>query len=381
MAGDYLHGVEQYFLENTNRPIEVLPASVIGLVATADDADAQTFPLNKPVLVNSESFIAKAGVSGSLREALEDIYRQGGALVVVVRVAEEAIEADQIAAVVGTIDNETNKFTGIKALLSAEAVLGLRPRLTIAPEFSYLPGVGAELETVAKKLNGIALIDGDHTAGYSAVIAQAANYDEAYFLNGGFVFFDAVTKQEVERFMSATVAGVIARVDNEEGYWNSPSNRKIYGVLRTVETIDHAIGSATSKANLYNQKHVTVAVNQQGGWYLWGNRLTNGTMLPHQRIRYIVGDSILYAHQAMLDRNVTKGYVDGVKNRVNNLLRRLISRSVISGGECWLDNELNVAAIGTGQVYWDYDLGFYDVAERMTFRQHVTDRYNEAIFS
>jgi len=54
---------------------------------------------------------------------------------------------------------------------------------------------------------------------------------------------------------------------------------------------------------------------------------------------------------------------------------------VISGGECWLDNELNVAAIGTGQVYWDYDLGFYDVAERMTFRQHVTDRYNEAIFS
>jgi len=381
MAGDYLHGVEQFFLENTNRPIEVLPASVIGLVATADDADALTFPLNKPVLVNSESFMAKAGVSGSLREALEDIYRQGGALVVVVRVAEEAIEADQIAAVVGTIDNETNKFTGLKALLSTEAVLGLRPRLLIAPEFSYLPGVGAELETIAKKLNGTPLIDGDHTAGYSAVIAQAANYDEAYFLNGGFVFFDAVAKQEVERFMSATVAGVIARVDNEEGYWNSPSNRKIYGVLRTVETIDHAIGSSTSKANLYNQQHVTVAVNQQGGWFLWGNRLTNGTMLPHQRIRYIVGDSILYAHQAMLDRNVTKGYVDGVKNRVNNLLRRLISRSVISGGECWLDNELNVAAIGTGQVYWDYDLGFYDVAERMTFRQHVTDRYNEAIFS
>ncbi len=36
---DYLHGVEQYFLENMNRPIEVLAASVIGLVATADDAE------------------------------------------------------------------------------------------------------------------------------------------------------------------------------------------------------------------------------------------------------------------------------------------------------------------------------------------------------
>ncbi len=381
MPASYLHGVEQFFLENTNRPIEVLPSSVIGLVATADDADAVTFPLNKPVLVNSESFLAKAGTTGSLYGALQDIYRQAGALVVVVRVAEEAIEADQTAAIIGTIDNEANTFTGLKALLSAEALLGLRPRLIIAPEFSQDIGVGAEMETIAKKLNGIPLIDGDHSAGYSAVIAQAALYQEAYFLNGGFVFFDPVAKAEVERYMSATVAGHIVRVDSEEGYWNSPSNRKIYGVLRTVETIDHAIGSSTSKANLYNEQKVTVAVNQQGGWYLWGNRLANGVMLPHQRIRYIVGDSILYAHQAMLDRNVTKGYVDGVKNRVNNLLRRLVSRSVISGGECWLDVELNVAAIGTGQVYWDYDLGFYDVAERMTFRQHITDRYNEAIFS
>ncbi len=227
MPASYLHGVEQFFLENTNRPIEVLPSSVIGLVATADDADAVTFPLNKPVLVNSESFLAKAGTTGSLYGALQDIYRQAGALVVVVRVAEEAIEADQTAAIIGTIDNEANTFTGLKALLSAEALLGLRPRLIIAPEFSQDIGVGAEMETIAKKLNGIPLIDGDHSAGYSAVIAQAALYQEAYFLNGGFVFFDPVAKAEVERYMSATVAGHIVRVDSEEGYWNSPSNRKI----------------------------------------------------------------------------------------------------------------------------------------------------------
>lgn len=325
--------------------------------------------------------MAKAGTTGSLYGALQDIYRQAGALVVVVRVAKEAIEADQTAAIIGTIDNEANTYTGLKALLSAEALLRLRPRLIIAPEFSQDIGVGAEMETIAKKLNGIALIDGDHSAGYSAVIAQAALYQEAYFLNGGFVFFDPVKKAEVERYMSATVAGHIVRVDNEEGYWNSPSNRKIYGVLRTVETIDYAINSSTCKANLYNEQKVTVAINQPGGWYLWGNRLANGVMLPHQRIRYVVGDSILYAHQKYADRNVTKDYVGSVKDRVNNLLRRLVSRSVISGGECWLDTELNVAAIGTSQVFWDYDLGFYDVAERNTFRQHITDRYNEAIFS
>lgn len=379
MAADYLHGVEQYFLENLDRPIEVLAASTIGLVATGDDADPLVFPLNVPVLCNSDKLIAKAGTTGTLRNALKDIYRQTGAIVVVVRVAEDALEAPQLANVVGNVDNETGQYTGLKALLAAESLVGVRPRLIIAPEFSHLIGIGAEMEAVAKKLNAIPIIDGGQ-GGYSAVIAECALYQEALFVNCGVKLLDDVTGLVVTRKASATVAGHIVRVDNEEGYWHSPSSRKIFGILGTDEVIDHAIGSTTSKANLYNSKNVTTIVNQQGGWYLYGNRLANKVMLPHQRIRYIVGDSILYAHQELLDRNVTKGYVDGVKNRVNKLLRRLMSREVISGGECWVDKELNIAAIGTGQVYWDYDLGFYDVAERMTFRQHVTTRYNEAIF-
>lgn len=379
MAADYLHGVEQYFLENLDRPIEVLAASTIGLVATGDDADPLVFPLNVPVLCNSDKLIAKAGTTGTLRNALKDIYRQTGAIVVVVRVASDALEAPQLANVVGDVDNETGQYTGLKALLAAESLVGVRPRLIIAPEFSHLIGIGAEMEAVAKKLNAIPIIDGSQS-GYTPVIAECALYQEALFVNCGVKLLDDVTGLVVTRKASATVAGHIVRVDNEEGYWHSPSSRKIFGILGTDEVIDHAIGSTTSKANLYNSQNVTTIVNQQGGWYLYGNRLANSVMLPHQRIRYIVGDSILYAHQELLDRNVTKGYVDGVKNRVNKLLRRLMSREVISGGECWVDKELNIAAIGTGQVYWDYDLGFYDVAERMTFRQHVTTRYNEAIF-
>lgn len=376
---DYLHGVEQYFLENMDRPIEVLAASVIGLVATADDADATEFPLNKPALVNSDKQISKAGTTGTLKNALEDIYRQTGALVVVVRVAEDADDGVEIGNVIGQLDNDTNTYGGLKALLFAESQLGVRPRLVISPEFSHKVGVGAEMESVAKKLNAIAIIDGSEN-GFSEVVNEVKNYDQAFFINGGIKLINA-SGEEIARKASATIAGHIVRVDNEEGYWHSPSSRKIYGIVGTSEPIDHAIGSLTSKANLYNAQNVAVIVNQKGGWFLYGNRLANGTMLPHQRIRYIVGDSILYAHQEMVDRNVTKGYVDGVKGKVNGLLRRLKSRDVISGGECWLDKELNIAAIGTSQVYWDYDLGFYDVAERLTFRQHVTDRYNEAIFS
>lgn len=380
MAADYLHGVEQYFLENIDRPIEVLAASTIGLVATSDDADPLVFPLNTPVLCNSDKLIAKAGILGTLRNALKDIYRQTGAVVVVVRVDTAETPAAQLADIIGSVDNETGAYTGLQALLAAESLVGVRPRLIIAPEFSHLVGVGAEMETVAKKLNAIPIIDGTES-GYTPVIAECALYQEALFVNCGIKVLDDLTGNVVTRKASATIAGHIVRVDNEEGYWHSPSSRKIFGILGTSEVIDHAIGSTTSKANLYNSKNVTVIVNQQGGWYLYGNRLANKVMLPHQRIRYIVGDSIMYAHQELLDRNVTKGYVEGVQNRVNKLIRRLKTREVISGGDCWVDKELNIAAIGTGQVYWDYDLGFFDVAERMTFRQHVNNSYNEAIFS
>lgn len=379
MAADYLHGVEQYFLENLERPIEVLAASTIGLIATADDADPFIFPLNTPVLCNSEKLIAKTGTKGTLRHALQDIYRQCPALVVVVRVEADEDEAEQLVNVVGSVDNETGQYTGLKALLAAESIVGVRPRLIIAPEFSHIVGVGAAMETVGKKLNALPIIDGSES-GYSPVIAECAQYKEVIFVNCGVKLLDEDSGLVVTRKASATVAGHMVRVDNEEGYWNSASSRKIYGILGTSEVIDHAIGSTTSKANLYNSKNVTVIVNQQGGWFLYGNRLANSVMVPHQRVRYIVGDSILYAHQELVDRNVTAGYVSGVKNRVGKLLRRLKSREVISGGECWVDKELNTEAIGTGQVYWDYDLGLFDVAERLTFRQHVSTRYNEAIF-
>lgn len=492
MAGDYFHGAETYLLPDTTRPIEVLAASTIGLVATAPNAQSaiaatltlgednsaltvsavetgprgngisielidpeandvalsvaldgdaiqvtlatgadgaitstasevasalnaddaandlitaaaggdgsgvieyayqvylsggenEPFPLNKPTLVTSDKLIAKAGSDGTLKDALTDIYNQTGAVVVVVRVAEGKDEADTKANVIGSMDANGNT-TGLAALEGAEGLLGIRPRLIIAPEFSHLSSVGEKMESVAKNLNGIALIDSDHYDTYSNVIKRARKFAEAYFLHGGISVYDPDKKTTVKRHMSGTVAGHIVRVDNDEGYWNSPSNRKIYEIEGTAIDIPYVSsgpGAKSCLANQLNSNNIVTIVNKKGGWHLWGNRLTNGVMLPHQRIRYIVGDSINEAHQDAVDRNVTKNYVESVTGRVNAFLRRLTGE-VISGGLCWVDTEDNINAIGTGQVFFDYDLGFYDVAERVTFRQHVNRTYNEQIFS
>lgn len=494
MSGNYFHGVETFLLKDGNRPITVLAASTIGLVATAPNAQVATaaalalgednsaltfeavatgtrgsginvelidpaansvalavavdgdaikvtlatgadgvitstatevatavnaddaandlvsvtaggdgagvvayvyptylsggeneaFPLNVPTLVTSDKMIAKAGTGGTLKDALTDIYSQEGAVVIVVRVAEGGDDATTKANVIGTIDMESGNATGLKALEGAEGKLGVRPRLVIATGYSHLAGVGEEIERVAKNLTATPIIDSDHYAGYSAVVNRARQFAEALFVHGGIELFDSDKKANIKRHASAIVAGHIVRVDNEEGYWHSPSNRKISGIQGLAIDIPYVSagpGAISCMANQLNANNITTIVNKQGGWFLWGNRLTNGVMLPHQRIRYIVGDSIVYAHFDAVDQNITKNYVESVTGRVNAFLRRLKAREVISGGECWADKELNISAIGTGQVFFDYDLGFYDVAERVTFRQHVNNAYNEAIFS
>lgn len=398
-GGNYLHGVEHIWMEDNGRPIEVVASSVVGMVSMSEDADQEIFPLNKPVLVNSDKFIAKAG-TGPLRDALTDIYRQGGALCVVVRVQgaggsysedqsqrpPEARKAPKASArstdpVVGTVDSEGN-YTGMQALLAAESAVGVRPTLLmVATGKQVTVEQIAGLEALASKIHAIPVIS-MWEGGPEAAKQAAITTDGCVFTYGRVWVGNDSQGAPIYRDATATVMGHILRVDATEGYWHSPSSRKVMGISGMEKPVDHAIGSTTSTANMLNASQVCCIVQQKGGFYFYGNRLTGPKkmMIPHQRIRFIVGVSIQEAHQDLLDRNATANYVETVKARVSNLIRRLVQREVISGGECWVDGELNRANIGTGQIVWDYDLGFYDVAERMTFRQYVNSEYSEAVF-
>jgi len=66
MATDYHHGVRVIEINEGTRPIRTIETAVIGMVCTASDADAETFPLNTPVLIsNIQSAIGHAGTSGT----------------------------------------------------------------------------------------------------------------------------------------------------------------------------------------------------------------------------------------------------------------------------------------------------------------------------
>ena len=125
MATDYHHGVRVIEINEGIRPIRTIATAVVGLVATASDADATFFPLNTPVLLTDVlSAIGKAGTLGTLAASLDAIADNASPVTVVVRVAdgvgetEEAKQADQISKLVGTVTAD-GQYTGLKALLGA----------------------------------------------------------------------------------------------------------------------------------------------------------------------------------------------------------------------------------------------------------------------
>ncbi|EFN9100436.1 DNA-binding transcriptional regulator [Escherichia coli] len=125
---DYHHGVQVLEINDGTRVISTVSTAIVGMVCTASDADAETFPLNKPVLItNVQSAIAKAGKKGTLAASLQAIADQSKPVTVVVRVEdgsgddEETKLAQTVSNIIGTTD-ENGQYTGLKALLAAESV-------------------------------------------------------------------------------------------------------------------------------------------------------------------------------------------------------------------------------------------------------------------
>lgn len=109
---DYHHGVKVLEISEGTRPIRTVSTAVIGLIATASDADAEFYPENQPVLItNVQAAIGKAGKKGTLAKTLQAIADQTNAVTVVVRVPASEDPGTQTAAVIGT--TEGGKYTGM----------------------------------------------------------------------------------------------------------------------------------------------------------------------------------------------------------------------------------------------------------------------------
>lgn len=386
MPTAFHHGVEIVEIDDGIRPIQTARSSVIGIVGTAPGADDADAPLNTPILLTTPRSAAILGATGTLPQAIAAIHAQGYApIIVAIRVPDVTDdpgtpENERLAAVIGGTDTGTGQRTGIAALETARSVVGVVPRVLLAPGFTQHKLVADALIAQAEKLRAVALIDGPNST-TAAAIAYRAQFDSsrAYLIDPW-----AVADGDVVP-VSPHVAGLIAKVDNERGFWHSPSNNPLLGIDRPARPIDFGLGRVDSEANLLNEPGVATLITEQG-IRLWGNRTCSSdpkwAFLSVRRTADMIHESLLQAHLWAVDRAIGKAYVRDVQESVNAYMRHLKSVGAILGGRCWLDEELNSPAnIAAGRVYFDFDFTPPAPAERVTFRSHLVADYAADIFA
>lgn len=126
--------------DNEARPVVASDMSVVGIVGTAPDADADVFPLNERVLVYSSDAtqLAKLGATGTIIDAIKLLNAQLADNQVAAKVVVERIEAGStVQETIGNIIGSEAEQTGLFGLLQAGPELGAIPRLIMVPGYTH----------------------------------------------------------------------------------------------------------------------------------------------------------------------------------------------------------------------------------------------------
>lgn len=359
MPDQYLHGVEVIEIDDGARAIKTVKSSVIGLVGTAPQG-----PVNTPILINGSPTEAVKyfgnHVDGfTIPRALDQIFDQTGAMVVVINVADKTNseqksdvkqdnvkfddygeivldhkivsdvvvkKADESVTYTETTDytldafngiltqtgestipekealmvsykyldtskikssdvvggaNADGTYRGVNCLLAAQTEVSVQPRILIAPGFTHdqpdddgetlANPVVSELLGIAERLKAVIIADCPDGSEQDAIKYQKCFGSARVYSVYPWVKIQDENDQIVSFPSSAAVAGLLAKSDNERGFWWSPSNTTINGIIGISKPIDFALGDTSCKANFLNENKVATII-QEDGFRLWGNR-------------------------------------------------------------------------------------------------------------
>ncbi|SON55828.1 major tail sheath protein [Hartmannibacter diazotrophicus] len=244
-------------LSNTIVTIDTRDQSAIGLCVPAPAADAGTFPVNTPVLIDTSDadLIALLG-EGDAADVIEQINSEGiVAQVIYVNpgVDAEATLDEAVTAIAG--DSATK--TGIFALLNAKALLGVEPGILLASGYTHTRPtnaknpIGAAMEAICTQIiDCIGIVDAPPETEAGAV-AYLADFATSLQICCAVVAIKAsIGGETVVRPMSPHWAGAIVRRDRSAGTpFKAAWNTALKGVLGTSRPIIYRDGDPTCEAN------------------------------------------------------------------------------------------------------------------------------------
>lgn len=123
------HGTRVFQSAETPVLVRTAQTAVIGLIGTAEEADAVKFPVNKPIQLLRPQDADGLGADGTLMDAIDSIFDQIGCPIVMVRIEEGATMPLTWANAIGS----AVAFTGVHAFRRASSDGLYKPKLLLAP--------------------------------------------------------------------------------------------------------------------------------------------------------------------------------------------------------------------------------------------------------
>lgn len=380
MSTEYHHGVRVLEINEGTRPIRTVSTAVVGMVCTASDADAVKFPLNKPVLLTDVlTASGSAGELGTLARSLDAIADQASPVTVVVRVEEGADEAATTSNIIGGV-SQTGEYLGMKALLAAEAQLGVKPRILGVPGLDSLP-VTTELVSIAEKLRGFAYANAYGCETVSDAIAYRAGFGarELMLIWPDFVSWDTTANANAPASAIARALGLRAKLDEQVGWHKTLSNVPVNGVSGLSKDIYFDLQNPATAAGLLNADEVTTLIRRDG-FRFWGSRTCSADPLfafeNYTRTAQVLADTMAEGHFWAVDKPMHASLVRDIVEGINAKFRELKRGGYIIDGQCWFDEAANDKdTLKAGKLFLDYDYTPVPPLENLLLRQRITDRY------
>lgn len=294
------------------------------------------------------------------------------------------------AQIIGDIDGDTGARTGMKCFDLVYQLFGFTPKIIIVPGFSQLAAIATEMISVANKFRAIALLDAPVGVTPTAAIAGRGpaapvggfntSSDRAYLMYPHVKAYDLATDSEINKPLSQFAAGVMSSTDQNEGYWFSPSNHEIRGIVGLERIITAGINDAQSEANLLNEAGITTVFNSFGsGLRLWGNRSASWptntdpkNFVSVRRVADILHESVEFSMLQFIDKPINQAIIDAIRESVNSFIRTLIGRGALVDGKCIFNPAKNPPSeIAAGHLYFDIEFMPPTPAERITFESFI----------
>lgn len=464
MPANYLHGVETVTIEQGPVPVTVVKSNVIGLIGIAPIGTAQT-----PIWVKGVNDAAQFGklVPGfNIPRALDSIFKQGPANVVVINIFSTADHTAQVtnepqtvtngklklafapigavtikesdgttaativkdvdytldefgnfvsltndaenghifkftykkldaatvdaAAIIGEIDGGTDTRTGCKALAKIKTLFGFTPKILISPDYSSLNAVAVELIAQAESLKAVALLDAPAATTIAGAIAGRGiagtinfntSSDRALLCYPYLKAYDPYSNTNVDYPYSQFMAGVISNVDIEKGYWWSPSNKEIKGIVGTERVITGGYNDASGDVNALNEVGIISTLNTFGtGIRTYGNRsaayptvTAPRNFISIRRTADVIHESLEIAVAQFIDQPIQPALIDAIRETGNSFVRTLIGRgALIQGSRVEYPVDVNTPVeIAAGHLTFDLIMMPPPPAERITIRSYI----------